>query len=90
MNCLRPSSATIVTGGGAAILPNVPVAAALSNQANATPGTVDYDFGDEEGLIFLNGRLEPVWADNSGSTGGNPNGAHSDFDICTAVTLIGA
>jgi hypothetical protein len=47
-----------------------------------------FDYGDYSGLAFHGGTFYPCWADNSNSTGDNPAGAQSNFDIYTArVTL---
>jgi hypothetical protein len=32
-------------------------------------------------LTFISGIAYPVWADNSNSTGDNPNGTLSRFDV---------
>lgn len=40
------------------------------------------EFGDYMGLAFIGGKLHPVWADTSNSTGDNPNGT-SNFDAYT-------
>jgi uncharacterized repeat protein (TIGR01451 family) len=48
------------------------------------------DFGDYIGLAFCGGVFYPVWADNSGSAGANPDGKTNKFDTTvTAVTLTG-
>ena len=46
------------------------------------------DYGDYTGLAFYNGAFYPVWADNSNSTGDNPDGA-SGMEIYTARVALG-
>jgi hypothetical protein len=67
--------------GGAAFRPNIQISAGTSNDNQAASGV---DYGDYTSSDFLGGNLYPVWADNSNSTGDNPNGALSRFDIYTA------
>ena len=43
------------------------------------------ELGDFTGLAFADGVLYPSWADSSNSTGDNPNGARSMFDVYTAA-----
>jgi hypothetical protein len=76
---------TFSTNGGLSFLPNVQISAGTSN-AVAAASNVDY--GDYRSSDFVGGSLFAVWADNSNSTGDNPNGTLSRFDIYTAqVTL---
>jgi len=72
--------------GGATFSPNFPIAAGTSDQARSTaaPNLKKADYGDYTGNAFVNGRLVPAWADNSNSTGDNPDGA-TTFDVYTAV-----
>jgi hypothetical protein len=42
------------------------------------------------GLSFYGGIALPAWADNSNSTGNNPDGALSDLDISTAAVTPAA
>lgn len=77
--------------GGLTFLPNVRVSAGTSNQQRAlppAPGFNDIDFGDYSGLAFVGGRLAPTWADNSNSTGDNPDGTLSGFDVYTDVVTV--
>jgi hypothetical protein len=78
---------TASTTHGVSVRPNVKISAGVSNQAAAGGVGVDYDFGDYEGVAFANGKFVAVWADNSNSVGGNPNGA-SLFDLYTAVVTV--
>ena len=52
-----------------------------SNNQAADSGV---DLGDYTGLAFLGGVLYPLWADNSNSTGDNPDGARAALDQYTA------
>lgn len=72
--------------GGASFGANFAIAAGVSNAAGSTPapGFKKSDFGDYTGNAFVNGRLVPAWADNSNSTGDNPEGA-ANFDVYAAV-----
>jgi hypothetical protein len=63
---------TISNNGGATFRPNVQISAGTSNGHDMTSGN---NYGDYTGLAFFGGSLFPVWADNSNSTGDNPNGA---------------
>jgi hypothetical protein len=67
--------------GGHGFGPNRRVGAAVSNSADAH---WSLDFGDYEGLAFEAGAFYPVWADNSNSTGDNPNGRLEALDVYTA------
>ena len=73
---------------GQSVRPNVRLSAGSSNQASANnqPGD-DLDFGDYQGVAFHAGRFMPVWADNSNSTGNNPNGAAGLDLYVVAVTV---
>src|SRR5205085_2161367 len=42
------------------------------------------DDGDYSGLSFFGGVAHPAWADNSNSTGNNPDGALHQLDVYTA------
>ncbi len=70
--------------GGLTFTPNSQISAGTSNQANSPSALKKVDYGDYTGSAFLNGRLIPAWADNSNSTGDNPDGA-TGFDVYTAV-----
>ena len=78
--------AAVSTDGGATFGPNIRVAAAVSNSADAH---WDLDFGDYEGLAFDSGSLYPVWADNSNSTKDNPDGRFHELDVSTARLTVG-
>jgi hypothetical protein len=77
--------ASVSTDGGASFARNFRVAARVSNSEDA--GTTQ-DFGDYEGLAFESGSFYPVWADNSNSTGDNPNGTLHELDLYTARVTV--
>ncbi len=62
--------------------PNLQVSAGTSNAERARNGI---DYGDYTGADFVAGTFRPAWADNSNSTGDNPNGTLKRFDIYTAA-----
>jgi len=70
--------------GGAAFGANFQIAAGTSDQAKSVAALKKADYGDYTGNAFVNGRLVPAWADNSDSTGDNPDGA-TNFDVYTAI-----
>jgi hypothetical protein len=53
--------------------------------SNAEEAANQVDFGDYTGLAFGAGVAHPAWADNSNSTGDNPDGKVDEFDIYTAA-----
>jgi hypothetical protein len=73
--------ASVSTDGGNTFLPNVQVSAGTSNAPDAHAGI---DYGDFFTMEFRNNVFYPIWADNSNSTGDNPNGALHALDIYTA------
>src|SRR5262249_12072450 len=80
----RDTYASASVNGGATFLPNVRVSAQLSNPlANPT-----FDSGDLDLMTFANGVFYRSWSDNSNSTGDNPAGAGSTFDIYTAAVRL--
>lgn len=50
-------------------LPNAQVGDALTGSTGA-----GVEFGDYSGMSYFQGRVHPIWADASNSTGDNPNG----------------
>jgi hypothetical protein len=67
---------------GQSFTPSLQISAGTSNAADAHNGI---DYGDYTGLAFLKGIAHPAWADNSNSTGTNPDGALHALDIYTAA-----
>ena len=75
--------------GGSTFGPNFQISSGISNQANSVAALKKTDYGDYTANAFVNGRLVPVWADNSNSTGDNPEGA-TNFEVYTAVIQAAA
>ena len=53
--------------------------------SNAAASRNGIEFGDYTGLGFAFGVAHPAWADNSNSTGDNPDGTLHDFDVYSAA-----
>jgi hypothetical protein len=70
--------------GAASFTPSLRFSVGMSDQARSVAALKKTDYGDYTGNAFVNGRLVAVWADNSNSTGDNPDGA-TNFDVYTAV-----
>jgi hypothetical protein len=73
------------TNAGASFTPNLQISAGTSNSHDSGNGI---DYGDYTGLSFLGGVAHPAWADNSNSTGTNPDGALHQLDIYTAAIPV--
>jgi hypothetical protein len=73
------------TDGGATVTRNIQISAGTSNSHDST-NSIDY--GDYTGLSFFGGIAHPAWADNSNSTGTNPNGALFKLDIYSAAVRV--
>jgi hypothetical protein len=67
---------------GTSFSPNVRISAGTSNSQDAHNGI---DFGDYSGLAYYGGVAHPAWADNSNSTGTNPDGVLHQLDVYTAA-----
>jgi hypothetical protein len=80
--------------GGLSWAPNVKASAGVSNAAASEPaplGLRNLGYGDFQlSNAFFNGVFYPVWADNSNSTGDNPDGTLKRMDTYTAMVLISA
>jgi hypothetical protein len=72
---------TFSSDGGATWSTPLMVSQAASNAARARN---QVDYGDYSGLGFYAGTAHPAWADNSNSTGDNPDGTLK-FDVYTAA-----
>jgi hypothetical protein len=82
--------ASISVNGGVSFLPNVRVSAGTSRSAASEPpaqGVRPLGFRDYESADFYGGAFYPVWADNSNSTGDNPDAPH--LDIYTSRVVAG-
>jgi hypothetical protein len=81
--------AAVSVNGGISFEPNIKVSA---GQSSALVGSVasnsTFDYGDYTGLTFHGGAFYPCWADNSNSTGDNPDGANDYFDMYTARVVV--
>jgi uncharacterized repeat protein (TIGR01451 family) len=77
--------------GGATFLPNVQISAGTSHENDLPgPGSADLDFGDYTASVFLDGNLYAAWADNSNSTGDNPDGRLAETDVYVARIRLAA
>ena len=68
-------------------LPEVKISAGSTTGVGLGSGN---ELGDYGGLDFYNNVLYPVWADDSNSTGDNPNGTANLDYYGAAVTLVPA
>jgi len=75
---------TVSADGGASFLPEVKISAGSTSGVGLGSGN---ELGDYIGLDFYNNVLYPVWADDSNSTGNNPNGT-ANLDYYGARVLI--
>jgi hypothetical protein len=73
------------TDGGKTFTANIQISAGTSNSHDSGNGI---DYGDYTGLSFFGGIAHPAWADNSNSTGNNPNGPLHELDIYTAAVAV--
>jgi hypothetical protein len=73
------------TDGGTTFTPNFQISAGTSNSPDAAN---HIDYGDYTGLSFFGGVAHPAWADNSNSTGNNPDGTLHKLDVYTAATPV--
>jgi hypothetical protein len=78
---------TVSVDGGQTFARNVRISRGTSNAQRAQDGV---DYGDYTGLAFQAGAFYPAWADNSNSTGDNPDGKLSRFDVYTARVEVSA
>jgi hypothetical protein len=67
---------------GTSFTRNIQISAGTSNSHDSQNGI---DYGDYTGLAYYGGIAHPAWADNSNSTGNNPDGALHALDIYTAA-----
>ncbi|MEZ0263739.1 MAG: sialidase family protein [Phycisphaerae bacterium] len=80
----------VSTNGGVSFTANFRISAGTSAQSGASYTSAqmgDLDLGDSTSAVFYNGKLIPVWADNSNSTLNNPDGTKK-FDLYTAVIVV--
>jgi hypothetical protein len=86
----RPNDDATIYGsyskdGGLTFAPNIRISRGVSNAADSQNGI---DYGDYEGMAFYGGFYFYVWADNSNSTGDNPDGKLHQLDIYTARVRV--
>ena len=70
-----------VNGGSAWTTPQM----VSEGASNAAASRNQIEFGDYTGLSFTFGVAHPAWADNSDSTGDNPDGTLHGFDVYTSA-----
>ncbi len=75
----------ISANGGQSFSANFQISAGASSGAAAAGA---YDLGDYTALAFQSGTFMPGWADNSNSTGDNPNGTLHQLNVYTAVVTV--
>jgi hypothetical protein len=71
--------------------PNIQVTPTASNSADSEPPILGrpLGYGDyEKTTAFTNGMFFAVWADNSNSTGNNPDGMLHRMDVYTALVQV--
>ncbi len=73
--------------GGVTFTRNFRISAGMSDQARSVAALRKADFGDYTGNAFAGGRLVAAWADNSNSTGDNPEG-NTNFDVYASVVHV--
>jgi protocatechuate 3,4-dioxygenase beta subunit len=78
---------TVSLDGGVTFLSNVQISAGTSNGHAGDPG---FDYGDYDTMDFSHGVFYRSWADNSNSSGDNPNGTLHGLNIYTAKVAVGA
>ncbi len=71
--------------GGKTFTSNIQISAGTSNSHDSGN---HIDYGDYTGLSFFGGIAHPAWADNSNSTGNNPDGPLHELDIYTASVAV--
>ncbi len=76
---------TVSRNGGASFRPNQRLSKSVSNDDDARNGV---DYGDYSGFAFFKGRMYFSAADNSNSTGDNPDGTLSHFDAYVAPLSV--
>jgi hypothetical protein len=89
LNTMAGYFAAFSLDGGATFTPGFRLSLGMSDQARSIAALKKADYGDYTGNAFVSGRLVSCWADNSNSTGDNPDGA-TNFDVYTAVVQLPA
>ena len=78
---------TISLNGGVSFQANSNLTSDTTNGYEATLAG-NLNFGDYTGLTYYGGTFWPVWADNSGGKGANPDGPTNTFDIVEAPVVL--
>lgn len=77
---------TVSQDGGLSFEPNVQISAGTTDATVPAAGT--FNLGDYDKMDFRGGFFYRTWADNSNSTGNNPDGALNGLDIYTAKVTV--
>src|SRR5207237_832476 len=77
---------SVSTDNGLSFLTNVKISAGSTSGVGQGGGN---ELGDYLGLDFFGGVVYPVWADDSNSTGDNPNGT-TNLDYYGAAVTVSA
>jgi len=75
---------TVSVNGGVSFLPEVKISAGSTSGVGMGGGN---ELGDYLGLDFCNNVFHPAWADDSNSTGDNPDGT-ANLDYYTAAVTV--
>jgi hypothetical protein len=75
---------SVSSDGGASFAPNVKISTGSTSGVGLGSGN---ELGDYLGLDYYGGVMYPVWADDSNSTGDNPNGT-SNLDYYGAAVTV--
>ena len=77
---------SVSTDGGATFATNVQISAGTTNAT--VPAVGSFNLGDYDKMDFSHGVFYRTWADNSNSTGDNPDGTLNALDIYTAKVTV--
>jgi autotransporter-associated beta strand protein len=77
---------SVSTDGGATFATNVQISAGATDATAPTAGS--FNLGDFDKMDFSHGVFYRTWADNSNSTGDNPNGTLNALNIYTAKVTV--
>jgi hypothetical protein len=72
---------TVSTDGGQSFAPNTQISAGTTSSIRASSLN---GLGTQTGIVFQNGVVNAVWADNSATLAGNPSPARLDIAFATA------
>lgn len=83
---------TVSIDGGSTFAANVQLSTGTSNAAGSEPPSASnrpLGYGDFNLSTYADGTFYRLWADNSNSTGDNPDGALKKLDVYTARVTVG-